>query len=147
MKKNIVLLLALACTLIFFSAPSRADTLSVPCLYNNNTGCNPVTKSNPLPVTPLGGAATNAFSGSTVGTTHAQVLAAGTHSYLFLQNVAAAGGNTIYCSFGGTAVANAAGTISIAPGQPLTWENSFVPSDAIDCIATGASTPLTVGVH
>jgi hypothetical protein len=92
-------------------------------------------------------AASGAFSGATVATTHAQVLAAGTaQSYLMLANPSAAGGNSIYCSFGGTAVVAAAGTIAIAPGQSYTWESSYIPNDAIDCIAATGSTPLTIGV-
>lgn len=91
---------------------------------------------------------TTAFSGATVGTTHGQVLGAGQVSvYLFLGNPSAAGGNTVYCRFGGTATVAGAGTISIAPGQSYTWESSYAPRDAVDCVATGASTPLTIGVQ
>lgn len=48
MKKTLGLLLALTFLLL---APSwaSADTLSVPCLYNADKGCNPVSSSNPLP--------------------------------------------------------------------------------------------------
>lgn len=91
--------------------------------------------------------AAGAFSGVTVATTHAQALASGTAQiYLMLHNPSAAGGNTIYCSFGGTATVAGAGTISIAAGQSYTWESSYIPNDAIDCIAATGSTPLTIGV-
>lgn len=91
---------------------------------------------------------TVAFTSATVGTGHAQVLAASqVRLYLMLHNPSVAGGNTIYCSFGGTATVAGAGTVSIAPGQYVTWESSYAPIDAIDCIASGASTPMTLGVQ
>ena len=85
---------------------------------------------------------------ATVGASHGNALAANVvTTYLLLHNPSAAGGNTIYCSFGGTATVAGAGTVSIAPGQYVVWESSYAPRDAIDCIATGASTPLTIMVQ
>lgn len=102
-----------------------------------------------LAVTPFPSVGSNSFLGATVGTSHAQVAAAAKANrvYVLLHNPSAPGGNTIYCSFGGTAAVAGAGTLSIAPGQYLTLENNFVPSDALDCIASGASTPMTYGVR
>lgn len=89
-----------------------------------------------------------AFQGATVGTGHGQVLAVGqVKTYLMLHNPSSPGGNTIWCAFGVTAVANAAGTVEIAPGQYVTWESSSAPRSAIDCIASGSSTPLTIGIN
>lgn len=91
---------------------------------------------------------TTAYIGQTVGTSASTVLAKNqVHVYLMLMNPSAAGGNTLSCAFGTTAVANAAGDITIAPGQSYTWEGSYAPVDAISCISSGASTPLTIGVQ
>lgn len=91
---------------------------------------------------------TVAFTGVTVGTAHGNVMAANQVSlYLMLHNPSALGANTVYCSFGGTATVAGAGTLSISPGQYVTFEGSYAPRDAVDCIATGANTPLTIGVQ
>lgn len=88
------------------------------------------------------------FAGATVGASHAQVLAANlVFAYLMLHNPSAAGGNTVYCSFGGTATVAGAGTLSIAPGQYVTFESNSLSTKAIDCIASGANTPLTIGTN
>ena len=73
MKKNIVLLLALAFLLLGLQQ-GRADNLSVPCLqlHGAGTGCSPVTTNNPLPVGADSGAtyatATPANSSHAAGT-------------------------------------------------------------------------------
>ena len=85
-----------------------------------------------------------AFTAVTVGATSTAALAANKAAiYLMLANPSAAGGNTVTCAFGVAAVANAAGTVTVAPGQSYTWESSYVPTDAVNCIASG-STPFTV---
>lgn len=90
--------------------------------------------------------ATGIFSAATVGTSSAQVLAAGVaNKYLLFHNPSAAGGNTVYCREGATAVVAAAGNLSIAPGQYVTMESSLVDGGVWNCIATGASTPFTYG--
>lgn len=81
----------------------------------------------------------------TVGASSAAALAAGkANVYLMLVNPNVPGGNTVTCAFGVDAVANAAGTITVAPGQSYTWESSLTPTDAVNCIASG-STAFTVG--
>ena len=100
------------------------------------------TATNPYSLPSTG---TGAFIAKTIGTGASTVLAAGnTTTYLLLANPSVAGGNTVYCAFGSTAVVNAAGTIPVAPGQIMTFEGSYVPRDAVSCIATGASTPFTL---
>lgn len=135
LKARFCVAIAVALLAAFFAAEGRAQNNVVVCSPITTGGCLPL----PAPVT---------YSGATVGTAHAQVLAAGQASvYLMLANPSAAGTNTIYCRFDGTnAVVNAAGTVPIAPGQINTWESNAVPLTAIDCISTGASTPLTIGV-
>lgn len=120
--------LILAASLWLLASPAWAIDTGVPVKIGNSGG--------------------GAFVGTTVATTHGLIRAADkTRVYLMLHNPSAAGGNTIYCSFGGTSTVAGAGTLSIAPGQYVTWENSFVPNDAIDCIAATGSTPLTMAVQ
>lgn len=100
--------------------------------------------SGPMPVS--GTSATSVFQAATIGTSSAQVIAAGTAKiYLMLHNPSAAGGNTVYCREGSAAAVATAGNLSIAPGQYVTMENSLVDGGAWNCIATGASTPFTYG--
>lgn len=145
MKKNAVLLLALA-FLLAFSSNSRADTLSVPCLYQPDKGCNPVSKSNPLPVatqTPV------TLQGATVGTSAGNIAAAGSSNwtYVYLGNPNSPGGPTVWCAFGGTvAVAQAAGTVELASGQVITFGDPGAPQGPISCISSSASTAFTYGV-
>lgn len=116
------------------------------CVRSTPTGfCQAVNSTTPLPV---GGSATASpvsTPGCTVGTASAQCLAGlATARWLQLQNVHAT--NTIACSWGGTAVLNAAGSFMLAPGQSASWGlvTSGVPSQALNCIASGATTPLYV---
>ena len=91
---------------------------------------------------------TGLWQGFTVGTSHAQVLAASSaRLYVLAHNPSSPGGNIVSCKWGGTAVAHAAGTFTLAPGQYLTFENSYVEQLALDCISDGASTPLTIGLQ
>lgn len=112
--------------------------------YLTTTGCPGGTTPCFVPTLSTGVTWTSA----TVGVAHGNVLAANVaHSYLLLHNPSAAGGNTIYCSGGGTATVAGAGTLSLAAGQYLSFENNGVTRLAIDCIATGANTPLTIGTN
>jgi hypothetical protein len=88
--------------------------------------------------------ASGAYSGTTVGTTAAVVLAANTaHAYLDIVNQSSTA--TIACNFGGTAVINGPGSITIPPGWHRSWEGFFVPTDAVSCVASAANTPITIG--
>lgn len=78
----------------------------------------------------------------TVGVASALALAAGGRDYLALINVS--GSAFVSCNFGGAAVLNGAGSITLSPYQSFTWESSFAPNDAINCIASAAATPFTI---
>jgi hypothetical protein len=97
-------------------------------------------------VTPSPANAAGAFSGTTLGTAAASILAANT-AKVFLQIVNASTTNaTVWVSFAGTAAVGGAGSIPIGPGGSLLFSGTFVPSDAVSAIATAASTPITIGV-
>lgn len=87
---------------------------------------------------------TNGVTAATVGTASAQVLAAAPRNgVLILQNASTA--INIACALGAPAVLNAAGSFQIAPGAVLTLSNTiYIPSDAINCIASMVSAPLTI---
>ena len=53
---------------------------------------------------------------------------------------------TIACAFGAPAVLNGAGSITLPPLWHRSWEGSFVPTDAVNCISSVAATPATIGV-
>ncbi len=94
-----------------------------------------------IPVTPKTGSFS--YPGCTVGTSSAQCLAASTATnHIQLQNESASA--TIYCAWGATAAANSAGSFQLAAGQSALWgpTTAGVPSSALNCIATSASTPL-----
>jgi hypothetical protein len=71
--------------------------------------------------------------------------------YLFLQNLHATakvylridqtttGGGTAV-----TAVAGAAGTIMLGPGDSMVWETTFIPTGALSIISDTSSTPVTI---
>jgi hypothetical protein len=84
--------------------------------------------------------------GCTVGTSSGTCLAATTAvTFLQIQNTSTT--NTVACNIvGGTAVLNSATSIQLAVGQSASWgpNTGGVPSGAINCIASGASTPLYV---
>lgn len=122
----------------------------------NITGINGATPSatNPIWVAP---ASSTAFpvlaaprtaltvSGCTVGTSSASCIAASTANvWVQVQNTSASA--QIACSWGGTAALNASGSFMLQPGQSATWGvlSSGVPTNALNCIASGASTPLYV---
>ena len=80
---------------------------------------------------------------ATVGTGASTVLAASTNrSFILLYNRSS---NTIYCSWTGTAVANAAGTFAlIGLGANLILSKpTIIPGNALSCIASGSSSGLT----
>lgn len=90
--------------------------------------------------TPASAAATT--TSVSVGVSSAQALAGGTRKYLSLANQSATA--VVACALAGTAVLNAAGSLTLPPYSSYTWESSYVPSDAVNCIASAATTPLTI---
>ena len=106
-------------------------------------GVQGVTGGLAVTVTPKTASLT--VAGCTVGTSSAQCLAGSTATnHVQIQNAAASGGANIACSWGGTAILNASGSIQLQPGQSALWgpTTSGVPSAALNCIAGSASTPL-----
>lgn len=108
--------------------------------------------SNPIWVAPAGSAlfpvipATRSAmttAGCTVGTSSALCLAASTANlWVQVQNTHAT--NSVACSWGGTAALNASGSFLLAPGQSASWglASSGVPTNALNCIASAAASPL-----
>ena len=85
------------------------------------------------------------FPGCTVGTGSAQCLAASTaQSFLQIQNTST--GNAIACAFGVSAALNSSTSVQLSAGQGASWGiiTNGVPSGALNCIASGSSTPLLV---
>lgn len=84
-------------------------------------------------------------AGCTVGVASAQCVgAAAATQWIQVQNNHAT--NTVACSWGGTATLNSNSSFMLAPGQTASWgvNTSGVPTSALNCIASGASTPLYV---
>jgi hypothetical protein len=147
----LVLLLWSAATQAQVSAPiyrqgsTNTPAVGVFCLDASGVACNfsgssgSPTFSRISPATGTGG-----VTSATVGTTSAQVSAAATRTaILALQNVSASA--SVACALGATAVLNSAGSFQIAAGQMLTLSNDmYVPGDAVNCIASAVSTPVTV---
>lgn len=154
MKISTLRCLLAAMALFMAQSAAMAQQVVVPCVPTGNgtntNGCQPVTAENPLPISGTFSAtstptnASGAYSSATVGTSSAQVLAASTAKTL-LDIVNESTTATIACALGATAVINGAGSITIPPGWHRSWEGSFVPSDAVNCIASGASTPISIG--
>ncbi len=98
----------------------------------------------PMKAEPTSG--TGSVSACTVGTTSAACAAAATSRVLVaIANESTSA--TIACSFGGAAALNAAGSWTIPPGDTRSWSGSFVPAEAINCIAGAASTPVTIEAY
>jgi len=87
---------------------------------------------------------TGAYAAATITNSSAQALAAAT-AVTFLDIVNESATATIACNFGGTAVINGAGSITIPPNWHRSWEGSFVPTDAVNCISSVASSAATIG--
>ena len=104
----------------------------------------PVGPANPLPVLTFPVSTAGSTTAVTIGTTSMQALAAAVSVRRFLaidnESVTAA----VACAFGATAAINSAGSWTIPPGMTRTWNGTFVPSDAVNCIAGAANTPLTI---
>jgi len=101
-----------------------------------------VSLARPLPTSPPQSSIVGTVSGAIVGTASAQVLAAGARQLLAIDNESTSA--TIACAFGGAAAINGAGSFTIPPGVTRTWTAYPVPADAVNCIASAASTPATI---
>ena len=98
----------------------------------------------------IGGAPLVDFTvpGCTVGTASAACLAAGSgtaqgfYRHVQIQNASAAA--NIACSWGGAAALNTLTSVQLGPGQSALWgpATTGVPLEALNCIASAASTPL-----
>lgn len=122
----------------------------------NISGVNGATPSasNPIWVAPASSTAfpvlsaprsTLTTAGCTVGTSSAECIAASTANFwVQVQNTHVT--NTIACSWGGTASLNSTGSFMLEPGQSASWgvTTSGIPTNALNCIASGASTPLYI---
>jgi hypothetical protein len=83
----------------------------------------------------------------TVGTSSAQGVAGRTRNFLLVANDSASGGATVAMAFGSTAaVINGAGSITLVAGATIrfTQADGLVPNDALNFIASGAGTSVTV---
>lgn len=84
----------------------------------------------------------------TVGVTDSTIVPAGT-VFFFLDIVNNSSTATVCLNFGAAATIAgtvcAAGEITLPPLWHRSWENNFIPNDAIHAIASAASTPVTVG--
>lgn len=103
--------------------------------------------SAPNPVTNVPASTPGSFSAVTVGVSSAQALAAVyARHYLHIWNDSTTA--TIACNLGGAAVINGAGSITIPPGMDNSWDGAaFVPPDQVNCIASSASTPVTIEAY
>lgn len=149
MKKtfNLVLLIA-----VFWSCNAMAQQSVSPCIQSaspfGGTNCAPVSDANPMPVDGSIVVAPDADSGAyvakTVTSSSTQMLAAGVATkFLQINNESTTA--TIACNFGGTAALNTAGSITLPPGWTATWDGTFIPDDAINCISSAATSAATFG--
>lgn len=88
--------------------------------------------------------ATGGFAAVSVGVTSAVALAVRTAPQYLLALDNESTTASLACAFGATAALNTAGSFTIQPGQTRTWSGTYVPLDAVNCIASAAATPLTV---
>lgn len=126
-----------------------SGTITIQAALRANAGqtANQSVQINGTPSVAAGpkAAASLTVAGCTVGVTSAQCLAASTAvSSLTIQNVSPSVSSA--CTFGGTAALSSSGSFMLAPGQARQWglNTSGVPSNALNCIAGAASTPLYV---
>ena len=75
-----------------------------------------------------------------LGNASTPILGGGNRGILAVDNESTTA--TIACAFGITAVLNSAGSWTIPPGVTRVFD-VFPPSDQLNCIASGAATPVT----
>lgn len=83
-------------------------------------------------------------AGCTVGVTSGACLGANPRGWVQLQNTSASA--TIACSWDNPASLNSTTSFMLAPGQSASWgpTTGGAPNQALNCIATAASSPLYV---
>lgn len=88
------------------------------------------------------------YSAVTVGTSSASILSP-FQANIFLDVYNDSATATVCCAFGAAATisgtACAAGELSLPAGWHRSWENNYIPADQLFCIASAASTPVTLG--
>ena len=102
----------------------------------------PPSSTNPLPVRNSATTASGSVTPATVGTVSVQVLAGAVRKFLAIDNESPS--TMLACALGSTAMLNSAGSFTIPAGTTRTWDGSFVPSDAVNCVASAAGTPVTL---
>jgi hypothetical protein len=120
---------------------SGAATILIKSSVNANSVY--VAGSSAVPLT-ASSAARN-FPGCAVGTASATCLAAGiAKSFVQVQNASASA--SIACAWGTAAALNGSGSFQLAAGQGASWGpvTAGIPSGALNCISSAASTPLYV---
>lgn len=153
MKKTIYYAFAL----VLMASAAHAQNVVAPCVTIPANGqisksCNPIMSTNPMPVTGTISATTTpakasgAYSAATITNSSTQALAASaTRGFLDIKNESSTA--TIACRLGGTAALNTAGSLTIPPNWHYSWDGNFVPSDAVNCISSAASSPATIGAN
>jgi Zn-dependent alcohol dehydrogenase len=119
---------------------SPSNPLAVACVSGCNTGT--VAVSGTVAPAPASGPA--GASGCIVGTSSAQCAAAvAGRRLLAIDNESPTA--TIACAFGNmTPALNTAGSWTIPPQSVRDWSGSYVPNDAVNCVASAAGTPVTI---
>ena len=145
----VAILLLVAAAALSTRAEAAAALAVSPCINVTVTTsgsaqefCVPVSAATPLPVG-AGAAGARNFPGCTVGAASAQCLAANTaKSFVQVENTSTSA--TIACAWGVAAVLNSAGSFQLTPGQTASWGlvTGGVPTGALNCIASAASTPM-----
>lgn len=109
------------------------------CIAPDANGVIP-TKAAP----PAAGVAAGTTAPATITNTSTQVVAAGQHVLLAIDNESASA--SIACRFGGTAALNTAGSFTFPPGTTRVWNSYPVPVEALNCISSASTSPATVEV-
>lgn len=120
--------------------PSASGTTATGVVIENGSGgLAPASGGTVSP--PASG--TGSTTAVTVTSTSGQALAAAvTRRFLYIGNESTTA--TIACNLGGTAILNTAGNYTIPPNTGRTWDGTFIPSDAVNCISSAATSPATV---
>lgn len=119
---------------------SPSNPLAVTCVSGCNAGA--VAVSGNITTVPASGPA--GATGCIVGTSSTQcAVAMASRRLLAIDNESAT--TTIACAFGNmTPALNTAGSWTIPPQSVRDWSGSYVPNDAVNCIASAAGTPVTI---